>query len=146
MKKVVFLALVLALCIGMCACEDTLKTTEESKNQSTESTKDQSSETSDQLSISSINDLCSFLESNSLVAGAKTKMDATMIGAVEGYKYSNSKVEIYTFESDAPASVELSGFGMTITFDVTKGNYAIICAEATNRNAIISAVSALEIK
>lgn len=92
-----------------------------------------------------LTDLVAYLKKKKLISGKGTKMEASMIGAKSGIKYSG--VELYEYNTNSKAykalvkskKVELKDFNMTITVSAINGKFIILCEDAKNKSKIIKA-------
>lgn len=90
-----------------------------------------SSNNSENIAVSSLEEMCSYLESKEVLSGERREMSASVIGAVEGTKYIDYEVEIYLFANDAPKSFTV--FGINMDFDATNGKYALSFSSGANK-------------
>lgn len=74
--------------------------------------------------ITSIDEMCSYLEENKVVFGERKKMYVSSVGAIDGTKYIDCSAEIYLYENDAPKT--WTSLGIPFTFDATNGKFALI--------------------
>lgn len=106
-------------------------------------------ETTDSLSA-----VCEQLASLGLVSEEPTEMAGDMIGAISGVKYSDSKVEIYEYDTTSAKYKEIvetgkttiEGFGIEFAMTAVNGPYALYCAEAANKDQLVEAFSKLIIE
>jgi hypothetical protein len=100
-----------------------------------------------QATTESLNGVCDFLESESLVSGDRTEMAGEMIGAISGIKYADSNVEIYEYDTESDkyktlvdtGKVMLDGFDMELTASAIHNQYVLFCDDASNASDIIEA-------
>lgn len=100
-----------------------------------------------QATTESLNDVCAFLESESLVSGDRTEMAGEMIGAISGVKYADSNVEIYEYDTESDkyktlvdtGKVMLDGFDMELTASAIHNQYVLFCDDASNASDVIEA-------
>ena len=97
-------------------------------NATTDASGDNQSQTSqasqtEESKVTTLAEMCDYLEKQGVVSGEKSTKNGSMIGAVDGIGYSESGVEIYIYSSDAPSSFELLGIKMD--FDAANGKFAL---------------------
>lgn len=93
-----------------------------------------------------LEDLIKYLKKNDVISGTETKMDATMIGGIQGVKYSDSRVEIYEFDVTTDTyknmvktnKLLLSDFNIELTVDGINGKFIIFYTGLENKDDIIS--------
>lgn len=116
-KKIVILLMISVLAISGCSKDDTSGSTSEPKSEiktDTEATKspdtassiqetstpdpEETSESPTKDNESSIEDIEKYMLDKGVVSGQKTQMAAEMVGAINGFKYSDSNVEVYEYD------------------------------------------------
>lgn len=167
MKIKLLITLLLICVIGLCSCsaktnnnsnksisststED--KSTNENNNANgnttvnniAEETEDTDSNFTD-TTIQSLDDVENYLKDAGVLTGEKTEMAAAMVGAVNGFKYLDSSVEVYEFDIESEAykklletnEMDLSDLGMTIPVNAINGKYVLYCDESDTKEDII---------
>lgn len=102
-----------------------------------------------QSTTDSLNAVCKYFETLGLVTGEQTEMAGDMIGAISGVKYSDSKVELYEYDTASAKYKEIidtgkttvEGFNLEITVTAVNGPYVLYCEEATNKTQIVEEFS-----
>ncbi|MDF2538007.1 MAG: hypothetical protein K0S76_1028 [Herbinix sp.] len=92
-----------------------------------------------------LSDLVEYLKSNAVLSGNETQMDASMIGAENGVKYSDSKIELYEYDINSDSyktivkteKITLEGFGIEIPVSAISGKFIILCEDAKNKDTIV---------
>ncbi len=126
MKKFISILLLIALCVLMIGCG-----------------KSGSEKPSGMESLTEVEE---YLKEKNVVSGEKTEVLAEMIGATSGFKYLDSNVEVYEYDTKSDTyknlektnTVELKDFGMTLTASAINGKYVLFCEDATNKDEIIT--------
>ena len=94
-----------------------------------------------------LTDVAAYLEENNVVSGEQTSVIAELVGATGGFKYLDSNVEVYEYNTDSDIyinlvktnEVEVQGFGTKLTASAINGQYVLFCEKATNKDEVISA-------
>lgn len=141
MKKIV-IVLMIALAISLVGCGDSNKQTSDSNVDNIEKSESHVSKSN----MDSIQDVCKYMESKNVVSGSQTKMDAQSIGALSGFKYKDSKAEIYEFDTSSDAyksaketgKITISSLNYTCEVTAINGKYVLMCT-GDNKESISSA-------
>lgn len=104
--------------------------------------------------LSSLTDIVTKLKDEGLLSGKETKMDASMIGGVNGVKYADSKVELYEFDTDSTAyktlvktnKVKLEAFNVELSASAINGKFVLFCNDSANKDQIIKIFKNLDIE
>lgn len=119
-KKLLTILLACSISVGVVACGDT-----ESKSNDTSKTSghknnslvDENSETmtndsndnhTEEATEKTLTDIENYMLENGAISGEKTKMAADMVGAVDGFKYKDSDVEVYEYDINSEEYIKLS--------------------------------------
>ncbi len=133
-------------------------TSDEADNSSTESSESiETSETESQDTLEVISDIeatpvsksldevADYLVLKKVVSGEQTETAAEMIGAISGFKYLDSDVEVYEYDTDSDVYkeivkdniVKVQGLDLKITVSAVNGKYVLFCDDAQNKDDII---------
>ena len=85
--------------------------------------------------ITTLDEMCSYLENLQVVTGTKVTLNVSSLGAQEGVKYTNNKVSIYWFSENIYGIPNLSKL---ITFDVVNGKFGLLFDEDVPKNKNIT--------
>lgn len=106
-KKIITFLMISVLSISGCSKEDTSKpkaentpTVETTKNPDATSSTPEATTPNipTNETKASLDDIEKYMIDNGAVSGQKTQMAADMVGAINGFKYSDSNVEIYEYD------------------------------------------------
>ena len=86
----------------------------------------------DSSAFKNIGEVETFLNENNYLTGEKSDTMYQLIGAVNGFKYIDSHIEVYEFESASKAKECELKSGIN-------GKYVIYCEKADNKDEIVSA-------
>jgi len=106
---------------------------------------------SPQPTTDSLDSLCTFMEESGLVSGERIEMAGEMIGAISGVKYKDCNVEIYEYNTTSDSynalisdgKIIMEGFNIEVIPSAIHEQYVLICDEAPNKDALISAFNNL---
>jgi hypothetical protein len=93
----------------------------------------------------SLNEVADYLVTKKVVSGEQTDTAAEMIGAISGFKYLDSNVEVYEYDTDSDVYkeivkdniVKVQGLDLKITVSAINGKYVLFCDDAKNKDDII---------
>lgn len=99
-----------------------------------------------------LTDVATALTDAGVVTGEQTETFAQMIGATDGFKYSDSGVEVYEYDIDSDeykqlkekGAIELEILKISLTASSINGQYVLFCEEASNKDDIVSAFSKIK--
>ncbi len=128
MKKVF---LILPLLIGMltsCNKNSVISNTS-SPSSKTEQISDSESDstptsTEPEVVVSTLDEMCTYLEEKGVVHGERTTKYASMLGAIDGIGYKENHVEIYLYEEEAPKTFTV--MGIEGDFNATNGKFGLL--------------------
>ncbi len=149
MRKRLFLVVATSMILLLCACSsDDAENATTKNNTKIENNTTTGSETKE----STLSDLADYLLDKGVVTGSSTSTAADLISAEAGFKYVDSSVEVYEYDTNSDAyktlvetnQVELQGFNMTLKATAIKGKYVLFCEDAANKADIISAFNDFE--
>ena len=167
MKKKLLITLLSICVIGLCSCSaktnnnstksiSSTSTEDESANannnanenttvnNTTEETETNDSNVTD-TTTKSLDDVENYLQTAGVLIGEKTETAAVMVGAVNGFKYLDSSVEVYEFDTESEAykkvldtsEMDLSDLSITIPVNAINGKYVLYCDESDTKEDII---------
>ncbi|MBQ0012859.1 MAG: hypothetical protein KBT07_09160 [Clostridiales bacterium] len=120
-RTIASLLIVSAVVFAGCSSTEKKDTTNAPSTTTTEATTEISSEdeetTTQEESVTeekSLQGLCEYMESQSAVSGETTVMMAGLIGAEEGIKYNDYRVELYRYDPESQAYKDLLANGYVI--------------------------------
>lgn len=117
------LPLLMLCCLSACGGNTTASTSGNNQSQTSQV---------EESKVSTLDEMCDYLEKKGVVSGEKSTKNGSMIGAVDGIGYCESGAEIYIYSSDAPSSFEI--FGIKIDFDATNGKFALTFSSGKEKN------------
>lgn len=147
MKKLLLLLSILIMVFSIAGCNNA-KPTNKSNEDPTGTPVNSDTKTGDKVesSFKKLSDVENYFIEKGLVTGEKTLVEASMIGALNGFKYVDSDVEVYEYDLDSEQykglvennTVEVEGFGMEIIASAINGKYVLFCENAENKEEIIN--------
>lgn len=150
MKKKLF-ALMLASTIMLAGCSDNSKTTTENTTSTTtkattEATPEVTTETTTEnmteaVSDKSLNGLAVYLLDKGVVSGETSETFYEYIGAIGGFKYLDSDVEVYEYDtsSDTYKSILDTNSVSGLTVSAVNGPYILIFSNGNSNQDVIDA-------
>jgi hypothetical protein len=122
--------------------EDTSSVDTKSKEATSDEVTDESEASEDTL-----DSIVKKLSDKGLLKGEETEVMYQLIGAINGTKYVDSKIELYEYDTESDAykglvetgEVELEGFNMTLKVSAIKGKFVLFCEDAPNKDDIVAA-------
>ena len=117
------LPVLMLCCLTACGSNATSNTSGDNQSQTSQV---------EETIVSTLDEMCDYLEVQGVVSGEKSSKNGYMIGAVDGIGYSESGAEIYIYSSDAPTSFEI--FGIKMDFDATNGKFALTFSSGKEKN------------
>lgn len=127
----IIIPLLMLGCLASCGGGTEASTNPNGSIPNTSQTNSNSTSQDTRAVITSLDEVCDYLVEKGVVTGEKSSKSASMIGAVEGCGYSEQGVELYMYESEAPKSFVI--FGITMSFDVTNGNFALCFSSGSKK-------------
>lgn len=130
-KKLLIIAMLLFIITGVVACGE--KETSESSENSDSAKQEELSES--EPTENTLNDIESYLQDSGVLSGEKTQMAADMVGAINGFKYDESGIEVYEYDTNSEEytalsngeEIELKGMeGFTIGAAAVNGKFVLI--------------------
>lgn len=110
------MSLLLMICLSGCGNQSTEQTNTPPANepQAENNSQNVSEETTPQPEAQSeptLADIENYMLDNGMLSGNRIQMAADMVGAIDGFKYSDSGVEIYEYDTESETYITLSGGG-----------------------------------
>lgn len=104
-----------------------------------------STSTEPEIVVSTLDEMCAYLEEKGVVSGERTTKYASMIGAIDGTGYKGNYVEIYLYAEEAPKSFTV--LDTEVEFNATNGKFALMFSlGAEIDNAVIDCFKAVKTK
>lgn len=139
-KKLLVILMSLYAVVGIVACGEG-SDNEEAANSKTESTINNSESIDEETELESsskektLSDIESYMQSSGILSGERTQMAADIVGAIDGFKYTDSGVEVYEYDINSEEytalsngeEIELKGMeGFTIGAIAINGKYVLM--------------------
>lgn len=92
------------------------------------------------ISDKTLSDMENYLLDQDVLTGEKTETYASMIGAIEGFKYLDSNVEVYRYDTDSDMykeikkNKEVSG----LIVNAINGPFILICDDEADTDNVVS--------
>lgn len=151
-KKLLLIMSVVCLSISLCSCGDKKNDDNKSSNISNIEKPDSSTKDSEQKNDLSLEDVDNQL--SEFHFGERTEMMASMIGAKNGFKYSDNDAsyEVYEYDINSDAyktlvdtgSIEVEGFDITMKATAINGKFVLFADEYADSSNLIETFNAIK--